>query len=199
MCADPSGERFFKLGEVLRFRDLLGSETDRGCALTAAAYLDAELQSLLRNYLVDDADVAEHLFAPDRPLGSFAGRIDLAYMLGLIPRLAARDLHLIRKIRNDFAHEPWNVSFETPVIASRCRELRHDVFHEDLPARKRFMRVATGVAAFIHVAMGAQPRREVAQDIDLDAPGVKEVVDAVRDVVFDYVRRPRKGGPDPEE
>jgi hypothetical protein len=36
-----------KIDEVLEFRSSLTGETDRGCALTAAAYLGDELEKLL--------------------------------------------------------------------------------------------------------------------------------------------------------
>ncbi len=36
-----------KIDEVLEFRSSLTGETDRGCALTAAAYLSDELEKLL--------------------------------------------------------------------------------------------------------------------------------------------------------
>jgi len=57
-------------------------------------------------------------------LGTFSARIDAAYCLGLLSKDENRDLHLIRKIRNDFAHKLIDMSFESQEIASRCRELK---------------------------------------------------------------------------
>jgi DNA-binding MltR family transcriptional regulator len=111
--------------EIVKFRQALTPESDRGCALHAASYLDGELETLLRARLVDDAKTVQEFFRPDGPLGSFSARIDMAYLLGLIGPAARRDLHLIRKIRNDFGHNPSPINFSDPAIASRCRELSH--------------------------------------------------------------------------
>ena len=94
----------------------------------------------------------KRLFRPEGPLGSFSARIDLAYALGLIGKKAARDLHLIRKIRNDFAHDPKTIMFDDDRVAKRCSELYYDGLGGNLPPHKKFLRVAMGVAAVIHVA-----------------------------------------------
>jgi hypothetical protein len=46
-----------KLKEVAKCRDTLNPETDRGCALMAAAYLDSQLELLLRKSFIPDEDV----------------------------------------------------------------------------------------------------------------------------------------------
>jgi DNA-binding MltR family transcriptional regulator len=163
--------------EIIQLREILVSETDRGCALVAAAYLDEQLASLLRGFFIDDTKLAGKLIEGNGPLGSFSARIDLSHSLGLIPKLAVRDLHLIRKIRNDFAHIAAPLTFDDPAIASRCAQLRHDVFRQQLPPRHKFIRVATGVAAFIHAAMVTEPKRLPQGDIDLDSPAVANAIE----------------------
>jgi hypothetical protein len=138
-----------KYTEVVELRLALSKETDRGCALFAAAYLDGELEGLLRAKMVADERVASAILSPDRPLGSFSARIDVAYLLGLIPRLARLDLHLIRKIRNDFAHTARRLSFAEPVIAARCREFRYVILERDSDPRHLFTNAALGVAAMV--------------------------------------------------
>jgi len=171
-----------KYEEVIEFRKLLGNESDRGCALAAAAYLDEQLEALFRGYLVDDKARVNNLMESNGPLGTFSGRIDLAYLLGLIPKKAANDLHLIRKIRNEFAHISGSLTFDSPAIASRCKELKHDLYYEALTPRKNFMRVATGVAAYIHVAMSVEPRRIAKHDIDFNTPFVQKLVKKFREI-----------------
>jgi len=58
------------------------------------------------------------------PLGTFSARIELAYRIGEINATLARALHLIRKIRNDFAHNVSGCSFGDGVVTSRLTELR---------------------------------------------------------------------------
>src|SRR5438876_8972547 len=93
-----------RMREVFEFRQSLSDESDRGCALMAAAYLDAELDRLLRKYCVNNPNVQNDIFGSSRPLGTFSSRIDMCYLLGLLGPNAHRDLHLIRRVRNEFAH-----------------------------------------------------------------------------------------------
>ena len=112
-----------KFDEVMEFRSSLTPETDRGCALMAAAFLDSELELLLRAFVVKNKKVEDEMFGQSKPIGAFSSRIDLAYLLGLISADTRRDLHLIRKIRNDFGHVHRPISFEDQAIVNRCHEL----------------------------------------------------------------------------
>ncbi len=145
--------------EAIALRSSLTPESDRGCALLAAAYLDQQLERLLRSWLVADAKVAVNLFGRMRPLASFASRIDLAYLCGLIGPEARRDLHLIRDIRNEFGHTPAPLTFEASSVASRCRELRYRWLAMSSRPRRLFESSVMAVLAIIHTAIAsAQPR-----------------------------------------
>src|SRR5208282_4601818 len=97
------------------FRASLTPETDRGCAVAAAAFLDEELKGLLASVLADDPKLIQELFSHSGPLATFSARIDLSLLLSLISRAAWRDLHIIRKFRIDFAHSPAPLSFKDNV------------------------------------------------------------------------------------
>ena len=47
---------------LMEFRNQLDSETDRGCSLMAASYLDYELERLLREKLVGEKKHLDLLF-----------------------------------------------------------------------------------------------------------------------------------------
>jgi hypothetical protein len=99
-------------------------ESDRGAALVVAAMLDGALRVLLERRLQPPLSQDRSLLEGHQaPLGAFAARIDAALGVELISRTMARDLHLIRKIRNDFAHQPRGRSFQSEEIKSRVREL----------------------------------------------------------------------------
>ena len=101
-------------------RDVTTSN-DRASAITAAAVLDDLLDLLLRvRMLKDDKIVGEFL---DSNTFSFSVRIDLCYSLGLISKLERRDLHLVRKIRNDFAHSRKPSCFEVVPTRDHCQSL----------------------------------------------------------------------------
>jgi DNA-binding MltR family transcriptional regulator len=93
------------LDQVILFRQTLSAETDRGVALVCAAYLDGELKALLEKTFVDAPNTIDKLFEGTGPLATFSSRIDLALAIGLLRGESHRGLHLIRKIRNDFAHQ----------------------------------------------------------------------------------------------
>jgi DNA-binding MltR family transcriptional regulator len=58
------------------------------------------------------------------PLSSFSARIDLLMAFGDISDKAYKDLHLIRKIRNSFAHDLALDRFDQDPILSWCNALK---------------------------------------------------------------------------
>jgi len=167
--------------EVVQLREMLGKESDRGCVLSAAAFLENELGRLLKKVLVQDEKLFKVLFEGYGPLATFSARIDLAYGLGYLAPLQRRDLHLIRKIRNIFAHRAGEVTFEDSEISSRCLELYHDIYNENLPPRKKFIRVVVGIAAPIHDAILHAKTPVEAKDIDLQNEKIKEKAKIIRE------------------
>ena len=63
-----------KFPEVWTFRGTLEAETDRGCALMAAAYLDSQLEELIRASLIADTRATDELLGVSKPLGTFSSR-----------------------------------------------------------------------------------------------------------------------------
>ncbi|MFN7953624.1 MAG: hypothetical protein U0610_18000 [bacterium] len=102
--------------------DMLMKESDRGALLVGIALLDDALVDLLKKLLRLDKEVLR-LFDPNMPLGSFSSRIELAWSLNLINDLVRRDLHLLRRTRNDFAHRLDVLDFDTPAVGERLRTL----------------------------------------------------------------------------
>lgn len=98
------------------------SESDRACAVLATSALDAFLENLIKLSLV--ADFPETIFGQMGPLSSFFSKIELAYSTGLIAAEERADLHILRDIRNAFAHDfDSELSFETPKIAAHLQRL----------------------------------------------------------------------------
>jgi hypothetical protein len=99
-------------------------ESDRAAGIVVAAMLDEALKDLLTKRLVPAPKKDRDLVTGQRaPLGTFSTRIDAAHQLGLISSFLARDLHLIRDIRNTFAHEPGESTFETASVKDRVAAL----------------------------------------------------------------------------
>ena len=96
----------------------------RGASLNLAAYVEEVTRSLLRQYFVNQRELAQKLLEDTGALSTFSARIDTAYALGLIADSERRNLHLVRKIRNEFAHNfNFDLSFETPEIRGLCLAL----------------------------------------------------------------------------
>ena len=132
--------------KAIAFRQTLDRETDRGGALMAAAYLDTKLvEELLRKCFVNESETADDLLGQNKPLGTFSSRIDLAYLLGHLGKDIRRDLHLARRIRNDFAHVVDLIDFTHPPIAARCRELRYSLVELGAPPRQCFTNAVFGI------------------------------------------------------
>ena len=122
---DPQGVDTPVADTWAKFLSELRRETDRGCAIVAAAYVDDLLGELLGAYLVENRDVSRQLLSSDdsnAPLGTFGSRILMAHAIGLIPSAECRALRKVKRIRNRFAHDLW-LSFDNPAVSGLCGEL----------------------------------------------------------------------------
>jgi mannitol operon repressor len=114
------------LVEFLPFLDDLNAESSRGRAMIAAAYLDELLKRVLLGYMRDVPEAKDLVTGHHAPLGTFDARIEACFALGLINDEERSELKLIRRIRNDFAHDP-KARFNDQSIADRCRNLKFRV------------------------------------------------------------------------
>jgi hypothetical protein len=107
-----------------RFFSEFEKETDRASVILAAIMLEEALTGLLKTRLAPTGSSNDSLFdGATAPIGSFSAKIDLAYRIGLIPASFARELHLVRRVRNDFAHNISNATFDDPSEMQRIDEL----------------------------------------------------------------------------
>jgi DNA-binding MltR family transcriptional regulator len=153
------------LNRVIEFRESLTPETDRGCGVAAPAFIDEELKFLLQSVLADDDKLIEQAFSQSGPLASFSARIDFGFLMGLLSRVAWRDLHIIRKVRNDFAHSAKPLSFDDDAIRSRCSELSHSGREKSASPRQHFTSAVCGVLACIHGSLSSAKRPVVPPDL----------------------------------
>jgi DNA-binding MltR family transcriptional regulator len=127
-----------KQKEVEAFRKTLSKESDRGCALYATSYLDKAISDLLYCALAYDKKIDKDLFEGTAPLATFSARIKMAFYLGKISKIERRDLDLLRKIRNLFAHSADEISFEDEKINNQCRALSFTYHEKNHRARGHF-------------------------------------------------------------
>jgi DNA-binding MltR family transcriptional regulator len=110
-------------------------ESDRGAAIVAAALLETQLETAIKKLLRDLAlkkgvSLFDRLFKGYGPLATSGAKIDMAYALESIDEESYHDLHVIRAIRNDFAHDAetdipnQGMSFRVRSVSDRCANLR---------------------------------------------------------------------------
>jgi hypothetical protein len=98
----------------------LPKQRDRGAAIVATAILEDALMITILSRLHRNTIAEKKLF--EGPLLDFSGRIDLGVLLGLYPNEIQRHMHIIRTIRNRFAHR-----MEVSTFASQrgdCEKLK---------------------------------------------------------------------------
>ncbi|WP_281515897.1 hypothetical protein [Vibrio parahaemolyticus] len=162
--SDPRSKALYI--EQIEFRRTLTKESDRAAALMAGAYLDELLKTLISEQLVDDANIQKSVIGTGGAIDSFSSRINLAYLLGLIPNNIRYDLDLIRRIRNEFAHTAGPMDFEKDSVRSRCFLFKAPLSVEHLDASGRFLRASVVCANRIGTALLTIKRLEAAEDYD---------------------------------
>ena len=76
----------------------------------------------MKTFLVEN--IPQSLFKGNSPLASLSSRIDMSFSMGLISVNEKRDLHLMRKVRNKFAHEiDHELAFDDEPIRNWIQEL----------------------------------------------------------------------------
>lgn len=115
----------------------ISDQSDRGAAIIAAAYLEDRLENIILQKLSATGlalgpkgdSVQKRLVGGNGPLATFSAKIDFAAAIGFLGPVSYRDAHLIRKIRNDFAHISTPATFEDEPMVCRCAELRLGQIH----------------------------------------------------------------------
>jgi DNA-binding MltR family transcriptional regulator len=111
-----------------KFSASLSAESDRGCVLVGAAFIDEGLEILLRSRMLHDAPsvkaCVDPLFTGLGPLRSFWAKTQLCRALDLMSDWMYEDLERIRNLRNLFAHSYENASFEDPRVIALTEGLK---------------------------------------------------------------------------
>lgn len=105
--------------------DEMENGTDRACALVAVSGVSNDLKPLISTKLrgLSEAEMDALFEGRGAPMQDFRSRIDMAYALRLIDKKVRDNLHILRRIRNAFAHSPSSLSFDHPLVAAECKKL----------------------------------------------------------------------------
>jgi len=103
-------------------------ESDRAAVILTAAMLDEALRELVESFLIPCSASDDPLFdGANAPIGTFSSRIECAYRFGLITATFAKSLHIVRKIRNTFAHDVARCKFTSHAVSNRVNALKNSL------------------------------------------------------------------------
>ena len=106
------------------FEISISRESVRAKVVLSACYLEEVLEQLLQIVLKPSKAPTDALFdGPQAALGSLSAKIEIAFRMGLISDDVYRSLNLIRRIRNEFAHNLAGCDFANPKILKLNRDL----------------------------------------------------------------------------
>ncbi|MES9900422.1 MAG: MltR family transcriptional regulator [Sedimenticola sp.] len=132
--------------DLSKFVDELKRETDRGLPLVGAALIDEKLLETLQSFFCNEKASEKLLNDGSSPLGTFSSRIELCFALGLIDEFEYREISLLRKVRNAFAHAKHGTSFQTEKIKGFCSTLKSDLPEgEDYPTNDPRFRLTNAI------------------------------------------------------
>lgn len=123
MAQDDLRKEYPHLAKFIPYIELLAKESDRGKVLISTGFIEEQLKEVLLAFMLDKPSATELVTGGNAALGSLSSRISACYLLGLISEDEEHDLSLIRRIRNDFAHD-IHTSFKTRSVIDRCKILR---------------------------------------------------------------------------
>ena len=105
----------------------LSEESDRAAVIIAATILEDRLVVALKAFFVDNPKIADKLFTPSGPLGSFAVKISFGFLMGIFGDDARRELETIKNIRNLFAHKITIKDFSSQKIKDLTNTLKLNI------------------------------------------------------------------------
>jgi len=125
MLDESNNEIFLEFTRIAtKFQISLRKESERGSAIVCATLLDESLRRMIKAKMAPSLKKDDELLdGANAPLESFSSKVDLAYRIGLISRDEKSSFHLIRKIRNKFAHSSEEINFESNIIKDLISEL----------------------------------------------------------------------------
>ena len=110
------------LKEFAGFLPELNKESDRGRVLISCSYLDDLMRQILLAFLVERDNSKRLVDGFNAPLGTFSTRTSAAYALGLISEREFKEIDILRRIRNRFAHD-LRASFDVQDV----KDLTHNL------------------------------------------------------------------------
>ncbi len=113
----------YSLDKLNRFISAIRKQDDQAMVLSLATFLEDTLGRLLIAYFRSCKATKDLVEGFNAPLGTFGSRIKAVYAFGLVTDDQFKDMEVLRRIRNHFAHNWEGISFERNDIQSLIGQL----------------------------------------------------------------------------
>lgn len=129
-----SPEDYGKVVDQLEMPDV----PDMVAALLGATLVEHQVDQAIRAHLKHSDDrMWGRLTDPAGPLNNFSSKVSLGFALGLYDINIFENLHIVRDVRNAFAHARTLLTFQHPTVRTAIEKMR------PIRYRKRLVTVAT--------------------------------------------------------
>ncbi len=103
------------------YRQIDSENNDRGAAILAATFLERSLEyALSRRLPIVDDESFYAVFDNEGPLSTFDNKLRMARALKVIGAFTDKNIGLVNKIRNAFAHASIPIVFATKEVSDAC-------------------------------------------------------------------------------
>lgn len=111
------------LEHLNKFLSVVHTQDDAAMVLSLATFIEESLGRLLLSYFRTCKATKDLIEGFNAPLGTLGSRIKAAYSFGLVTEDQYKDLEILRKVRNQFAHNWEGVSLERNDIQAMIGQL----------------------------------------------------------------------------
>ncbi|MGL5693198.1 MAG: MltR family transcriptional regulator, partial [Peptostreptococcaceae bacterium] len=98
--------------------------SDRAVGILCGSILEEQLKKILKTFLVKDIKVEKEFLGGKGAISTFESRIIACYSMGLIDDTEYKNLEIMRKIRNKFAHSFEPIDFNNQAVKDLCNNLK---------------------------------------------------------------------------
>ena len=118
----------------------LRGESERSAVILAAANFEDWLrETIMMKFVTLSKGLRKRIFENYGPLSTFTAKIDIAFALEIYDERTRKSLHIIRKIRNEFAHSPKAIKFDNAKLSRMCRRLDMGDESQSNDLRERYL------------------------------------------------------------
>jgi hypothetical protein len=189
------------LSDIAGINKEIRQASDRTAVIVLSSWVERQLEQWIISVLPrNDPATVKRLVGRDGSLGGFYSKIELGYALALYDETTRDNLNIVRSIRNEFAHTPQAIDFETAEIRTEVDKLTIASANDDpdiavfSEARRKFTNACAMVvtrSGFGIVRPKIEALEEMFRTIEIHRPDdilASNAIKAMRDL-FDAIKK----------